>query len=63
MTVERGNVALGTGTVVIHKSTAADPTTFSSGLSYPVTLEAGAWLKLSCTAVTGFIAVSVIRTA
>jgi len=62
MTISQGNSPLGTGTVAYSKSTAAAPSTFTS-TSLPVTLEAGAWLKVSVTAVTGFYALDLYRSA
>lgn len=52
----------GTGTIAYEKSTAAAPSTFSSTTS-PITLEAGAWLKVSASSVTGIVAVALKRTA
>lgn len=52
----------GTGSVVYEKSTAAAPGTFSS-TSSPITLEAGAWLKIVASGVTGTFAVNLKRTA
>ncbi|MXO63418.1 hypothetical protein [Qipengyuania oceanensis] len=52
----------GTGTIAYEKSTAAAPGTFSSATS-PITLEAGAWLKVSASSVTGLVAAALKRTA
>lgn len=52
----------GTGSVAYEKSTAAAPSTFSS-TSSPISLEAGAWLKVSATGVSGLYAVALERTA
>lgn len=52
----------GTGSVAYEKSTAAAPGTFS-GTSSPVTLEAGAWLKVTASSVSGIYAVAIKRTA
>lgn len=52
----------GTGTIAYEKSTAAAPGTFASTTS-PITLEAGAWLKVSASAVTSIVAVNLRRTA
>ncbi len=62
MTISQGNVAIGTGTLTYTKSTAAAPSTFGAA-TLPVTLEAGAWLKIAATAVTGFVATHLKRTA
>lgn len=52
----------GTGTVAYTKSTAAAPDTFSSATS-PITLEAGAWLKVTASSVSTIFAVALKRTA
>ncbi|MDR7101532.1 hypothetical protein [Croceicoccus sp. BE223] len=52
----------GTGSVAYEKSTAAAPATFS-GTSSPATLEAGAWLKVTASAVATLFAVALKRTA
>lgn len=52
----------GTGTVAYEKSTAAAPDTFSS-TSSPITLEAGAKLKVTASSVTATYAVHLERTA
>lgn len=62
MTVDVGTVAIGTGTLAYEKSTTASPGTFSS-TSLPATLQAGAWLKVSVSSLTGFKAVELKRTA
>jgi len=62
MTISQGNAAIGTGTLAYAKSTTAAPGTFSS-TTLPVTLESGAWLKVTASAVTGFVATHLKRTA
>jgi hypothetical protein len=63
MTLNIGAPTLGTGTLSYEKSTAADPTTFAAA-ALPVTLQAGAWLKVRCTALTTtFLALHLQRTA
>lgn len=62
MTIAQGNAPIGTGTLTYAKSTAAAPSTFTS-TALPVTLEAGAWLKVSASAVTGFVAADLYRSA
>jgi hypothetical protein len=62
MTVDQGNAAIGTGTLAYSKSTAAAPSTFTS-TTLPATLEAGAWLKVTASSVTGFVATHLKRTA
>lgn len=62
MTVAQGNAPIGTGTLSYAKSTAAAPATFTT-TTLPATLEAGAWLKVSATAVTGFVAADLYRSA
>jgi hypothetical protein len=62
MTISQGNATIGTGTLAYTKSTAAAPSTFGAA-TLPVTLEAGAWLKVSASAVTGFVATHLKRTA
>lgn len=52
----------GTGSVTYEKSTAAAPGTFSS-TSSPISLEAGAWLKVTASSVTDIYAVHLKRTA
>ena len=52
----------GTGTIAYEKSTSAAPATFASTTS-PVSLEAGAWLKVTASSVTGLFAVALERTA
>lgn len=52
----------GTGTIAYEKSTNAAPTVFGSTTS-PITLEAGAWLKISASSITGIVAVHLKRTA
>lgn len=62
MTIDEGNAALGTGTLAIEKSTSAAPGTFAAA-SFPVMLEAGAWLKIGATGVSSFLAAHLVRTA
>lgn len=52
----------GTGSVAYQKSTAASPGTFSSTTS-PITLEAGAWLKVVASSVSSIFAVHLKRTS
>lgn len=61
MTVTQQAVT-GTGTIGYEKSTNAAPNTFASTTS-PITLEAGAKLKVSATSVTATYAVHLERTA
>lgn len=62
MTLAQGNAPIGTGTLAYAASTSAAPSTFTT-TTLPVTLQAGAWLKVSASAVTGFVAVDLYRTA
>lgn len=62
MTIDAGNAAIGTGTLAYEKSTTAAPGTFTS-TSLPATLQAGAWLKVNASGVTGFVAAHLVRTA
>lgn len=62
MTIDQGNAAIGTGTLTFFKSTTATPGTFNS-TTLPATLQAGAWLKVTAAAVTGFVATHLKRTA
>jgi hypothetical protein len=62
MTIALGNAAIGTGTLAYAKSTAAAPGTFNS-TTLPTTLEAGAWLRVTASGVTGFLAAHLRRTA
>lgn len=62
MTIDEGNAALGTGSLAVEKSTAADPDTFSS-VTLPEDIEAGAWVKLIVTGVSGFYVPHIVRTA
>lgn len=62
MTIDQGNAAIGTGAIAFQASTAAAPATFADA-TLPVTLEAGAWLKVSATGVSGFLATHLVRTA
>jgi hypothetical protein len=62
MTISQGNAAIGTGTLTYEKSTNAAPGTFAS-TTLPATLEAGAWLRVIATGVSGFRATHLVRTA
>ena len=62
MTIDAGNPPVGVGDLAYEKSTTADPSTFAS-TTLPATLEAGAWLKISATGVSSFLAAHYIRTA
>lgn len=62
MTIDQGNAPIGTGSLAYAKSTAADPDDFTS-VTLPEDLEAGAWLKVSATGVSGFLATHLVRTA
>lgn len=62
MTLRLGNAPLGTGTLAYAKSTAAAPSTFTS-TTLPVTLEAGAWLKVTASGVGDKLAVHFFRSA
>jgi hypothetical protein len=62
MTIDQGNAAIGTGTLAYAKSTTAAPGTFTS-TTLPATLQAGAWLKVTASAITGFVATHLKRTA
>jgi hypothetical protein len=62
MTISQGNAEIGTGTLTYEKSTNAAPGTFSS-TTLPATLEAGAWLRVIATGVSGFRATHLVRTA
>lgn len=62
VTVIQGNAAIGTGTIAFEKSTAAAPSTFTS-TTLPATIEAGAWLKVRFTGVSGFCATNLRRSA
>lgn len=62
MTIDEGVAQIGTGTLAYEKSTTAAPSTFSA-TTLPVSLQAGAWLKVSATGVTGFVAAHLVRTA
>ncbi len=61
MTVALGGT-IGTGTLAYAKSTAGAPSTFNS-TTLPTTLEAGAFLKVTASGVSGFLATQVKRTA
>ncbi len=52
----------GIGTVTYEKSTSGAPDDFASTTS-PITLEEGAWLKISATSVSALFAVALKRTA
>jgi hypothetical protein len=58
--IAQGNAQIGTGTLTYEKSTAGAPGTFSS-TTLPATLEAGAWLKVIASGVTGFVATHLRR--
>jgi hypothetical protein len=62
MTISQGNAQIGTGTLAYAKSTSGAPDTFSA-TTLPATLQAGAWLKVTASAVTGFVATHLVRTA
>lgn len=62
MTIDAGVAAIGTGTLAYEKSTTAAPSSFSS-TSLPATLEAGAWLKVTVSSLTGFKVLELKRTA
>jgi hypothetical protein len=62
MTVDQGNAQIGTGTITFEKSTSGAPGTFNS-TTLPATLQAGAWLKVIATGVSGFVATHLKRTA
>lgn len=62
MTIDQANAKIGTGTLAYEKSTTAAPGTFSS-TTLPATLQAGAWLKITASAITGFVATHLKRTA
>lgn len=63
MTVDQGNAEIGTGDLAYAKSTGAAPGTFGGPISLPITLDAGAWLKVSATGVSGFKATHLRRAA
>ena len=62
MTIDAGVAAIGTGTLAYEKSTTAAPDTFSS-TTLPATLQAGAWLKVTVSGLSGFVALELTRTA
>lgn len=62
MTIDVGVAAIGTGTLAYEKSTTAAPDTFAS-TTLPATLQAGAWLKITVSSLTGFKVVELRRTA
>lgn len=61
MTIALGG-NIGTGSLAYEKSTNATPGTFAS-TSLPATLESGAFLKVTASGVSGFLAVQLLRTA
>jgi hypothetical protein len=61
MVISQGNATIGTGTLAYAKSTAAAPGTFGAA-SLPVTLEPGAWLKVTAAGVSGFLGAHLKRT-
>jgi hypothetical protein len=62
MTIDQGNADIGSGTITFEKSTTAAPGTFSS-TALPASVQAGAWLKVIATSVSGFVATHLVRTA
>ena len=60
MQIAQGNAKIGTGTITFAKSSAADPDAFTSA-TLPVTLEAGAWLRVTAAGVSGFCATHLRR--
>jgi hypothetical protein len=58
-TIDQGNAPIGTGTIAYLKSTSGAPSTFNA-TTLPVTLQAGAWLKVSATGVSGYKAIHLI---
>lgn len=62
MTLSAGNGAIGTGGLAYAKSTAAAPAAFTA-TTLPVALEAGAWLRITASGVSGFLAAHLRRTA
>ncbi len=60
MQIAQGNAKIGTGTITFAKSTTAAPGTFTT-TTLPVTLEAGAWLRVTATGVSGFCATHLRR--
>jgi len=52
MTIAQGNAPLGTGSVAYAASTAAAPGTFNT-VSLPAALQAGSWLRVTASGVTG----------
>lgn len=60
MTIEQGIAKIGTGTIAFAKSTAATPGAFAN-TTLPVTLEAGAWLRVTASGVVGFCATHLRR--
>lgn len=62
MTIDMAVAPIGTGSIAFSKSTAAAPGTFS-GTTLPVTLQAGAYLKVAATGVSGFLAFMLARSS
>ena len=60
MQIAQGVAKIGTGTLAFAKSTAAAPGTFTTA-TLPVTLEAGAWLRVTASGVSGFCATHLRR--
>lgn len=60
MTVTLGGT-IGTGTLAYAKSTAGAPSTFNA-TTLPATLEAGAFLKVTVSGLSGFVALQIVRT-
>ena len=60
MQIAQGNAKIGMGTITFAKSSAADPDAFTSA-TLPVTLEAGAWLRVTASGVSGFCATHLRR--
>jgi hypothetical protein len=63
MTIAQGNAEIGTGNITFAKSTTAAPSTFGSATPLPVAVQAGAWLKVSATGVSGYKATHLRRIA
>lgn len=62
MTIDLVGAPRGTGALSYSKSTAASPGT-DTGATMPVTLEAGAWLTIAATGVSGLLSAHFARTA
>lgn len=62
MTLTTANAQIGSGTLSYEKSTSAAPGTFTT-CTLPATLEGGAWLKVTATGVSGFLAAHFRRSA